>query len=654
MHGTHQSSLIRNAVTLMTVMFLVSACLMDEEESTSDAEIMIDHEVSGSVGDGPVIGATMRILRNDGVELMQLDSDANASYNITVRTKGKYYPLGIDARNGTDIVTNTAPDFDLLSAVFEPGNKSVANVNPFSTFAVELARDLSGGVNKANLATAQGIVSSAFNNGLASLKTSGAMTTKIDGSNIAEMVRASEALGETVRRTRDALAASGFATSANNIVRALSSDLTNNVVDGIGGPRTDARVAAVAVIVSAQVLLETMANELHVNGADATALMSNAINQVSLEAADPRLEDLTVTADMLTRARVGIVAAHAITSDTAIAGLLTDVEGVQTGAGSSTVRNFALPSDYRSRLDNAVLLAAGGSSAVVTTVNDISRDGTQTIGGENRAPNISGTPAGSVEVDSAYSFTPSASDPDNDTLTFSVTGEPSWASIDSVTGEFSGTPTAAGVHNGIVISVSDGELSASLPAFSITVNDVAVNSPPVISGDPPAEVNVDEPYSFTPTASDPDSDDTLTFTESGLPLWLSLNESTGEISGTPAAGDVGEYTDISITVSDGQAEATLGPFTITVQAVSLGSVTLTWTAPTQNEDGTTLTDLDGYIIFWGTEPDVYPNSERIENESVTTYVVEGLAPGTYRFAAKSFNTAQVESRYSGVAIKVVP
>ena len=62
----------------------------------------------------------------------------------------------------------------------------------------------------------------------------------------------------------------------------------------------------------------------------------------------------------------------------------------------------------------------------------------------------------------------------------------------------------------------------------------------------------------------------MTFTESGLPLWLSLNESTGEISGTPEAGDVGEYTDISITVSDGQAEATLGPFTITVQASEPG------------------------------------------------------------------------------------
>ena len=656
MQGTQQSSFIRNAAALTIISMFVSGCLMGEEESTSSAETMFDHELSGSVGDGPVIGANMRVLRNDGVELMQLDSDANASYNITVRTKGKYYPLGIDARNGTDIVTNTAPDFDLLSAVFEPGKKSVANVNPFSTFAVELARDLPGGVGKANLATAQGIVSSAFNNGLASLKTSGAMTTKVSGSNIAELVRASEALGETVRRTRDALGASGFSTSGNNVVRALSSDLTDTVVDGNGGPRADARIAAVAVIVSAQVLLETMANELHVNGADATQLMSNAINQVSLEAADPRLEDLTVTADMLARARIGIVAAHAITSDSAIADLLSDVEGVQAGAGSSTVLNFALPSDYRSRLDNAILLAAGGSGAVVTTVNDISRDGTQTIGGEvgeNRAPNISGTPASSVEVDTAYSFTPSAMDPDNDALTFSINGRPSWASFDTTTGELSGTPTAAGVHSGIVISVSDGALSDSLPAFSITVNDVVVNSPPVISGSPPADVNAGQAYSFTPTVSDPD-DSTFSFTVSGLPSWASFNDANGQISGTPQSGDVGTYSGISITVSDGEAEDTLGPFTITVQAISLGSVTLTWTAPTQNEDGTDLTDLDGYKLYWGTTPGVYPNSVTIDNETVTTYVVDDLAPGTYMFVATSFNTSGVESRYSGMATKVVP
>ncbi|MDH3432879.1 MAG: putative Ig domain-containing protein, partial [Gammaproteobacteria bacterium] len=515
MKGIHRSGFIRSAATLTVFSFLLSACLMSEEEADSGAEVATDNEVSGSVGDGPIVGATMRILRNDGVELSQLESDANASYNITVRTKGKYYPLGVDARNGTDIVTNTAPDFDLLGAVLEPGKKSVANINPFSTFAVELARDLPGGIDKTNLLTAQSIVTSELNNGLSSLATTGAMATKIDGSNIAEIIRASEALGETVRRTRDALRASGFSTSGNNVVRAIASDLTDSAIDGRGGSRADARTAAVWNIVSAQVLLETMANELHVNGADATDLMTNAINQVSVGTANPTLANLTVTTQMITRARIGVVAAHAVTSDPNIADLLTDMSGIQSGSGSSTVRNFALPGDYRSRLDNAVVLAADGSTSVVATVNDISRDGTQTIdgaGGGNRAPSISGTPPSSVEIGATYSFTPIASDPDDDPISFTISGLPPWASFNNATGELSGAPGAAGVHSGIVISVTDGSLSTSLPAFSITVED---------------------------------------------PI------------------------------------------------VILGSVTLSWIAPTQNEDGTALTDLAGYKIYWGTTSGSY-------------------------------------------------
>jgi hypothetical protein len=474
MKGIYRSGCIRNAATLMVFSFLLSACLTDEEEAEPVDEIATDNELSGSVGDGPIVGATMRILRNDGVELSQLDSGADASYNITIRTKGKYYPLGVDARNGTDIVTNTEPDFDLLGAVLEPGKKSVANVNPFSTFAVELARDLPGGINKTNLVTAQGIVISEFNNGLASLATSGVMATRIDGSNIAEIVRASEALGETVRRTRDALAASGYSTSGNEVVRTLASDLMDNVVDGRGGPRADARFAAVWNIVSAQVLLETMANELHVNGADATGLMSNAIQQVSVGTANPSLADLTVTAEMIERARTGVVAGHAVTSDSNIANLLTDMAGIQSGSGSSTIRNFALPVDYRSRLSNAVLLVAGGDSTVIESVNEVSRNGTQSI----------------------------ESDPVPDPVT--------------------------------------------------------------------------------------------------------------------------------------------------------GSVTLNWTAPTENEDGSALTDLAGYKIYWGTTSGSYPNSVTINDKDATTSVVDNLSSGTYEFVATSFNTSGVESRYSAPATKVVP
>jgi hypothetical protein len=168
----------------------------------------------------------------------------------------------------------------------------------------------------------------------------------------------------------------------------------------------------------------------------------------------------------------------------------------------------------------------------------------------------------------------------------------------------------------------------------------------------PGSINVGGNYSFVPTASDPDGD-TLAFSVSALPSWASFDTSTGRVSGTPESGDIGTYSNIVITVSDGQAGTSLAPFSITVQAVSPGSVTLSWTPPTENEDGTALTDLDGYRIYWGTTAGIYPNSVTIDNESVSTYVIDNLSPGTYEFVATSFNTSGVESAYSSPATKVV-
>jgi hypothetical protein len=70
-----------------------------------------------------------------------------------------------------------------------------------------------------------------------------------------------------------------------------------------------------------------------------------------------------------------------------------------------------------------------------------------------------------------YSFTPTASDPDGNTLTFSISGMPSWATFSASTGLLQGTPSSADVrtYSNIVISVSDGTATVNLPAFSIAV-----------------------------------------------------------------------------------------------------------------------------------------------------------------------------------------
>ena len=172
------------------------------------------------------------------------------------------------------------------------------------------------------------------------------------------------------------------------------------------------------------------------------------------------------------------------------------------------------------------------------------------------------------------------------------------------------------------------------------------NTPPTISGTPVLEIAVGFTYRFAPNANDPDSD-SLTFSIENLPGWAAFNTTTGQLTGTPTSGDVGTYDNIVVSVSDGNASISLNRFSINVVSQGTGSVTLDWIAPTENVDGTTLTDLAGYVIYFGTRSGVYDQSVSIENPSVTTYVVEGLTPNNYYFAATARNSQGEESRYSG-------
>jgi len=272
----------------------------------------------------------------------------------------------------------------------------------------------------------------------------------------------------------------------------------------------------------------------------------------------------------------------------------------------------------------------------------------------NRAPVISGSAATSVVAGSAYSFTPTASDPDGQTLTYSIANKPSWASFNASTGRISGTPASAnvGITSGIVITVSDGALSASLAAFSITVT-APPNSAPVISGTPAASVAAGSAYSFTPTASDTDGN-TLAFSISGKPSWATFSTATGALTGTPTAGQAGTYANIVITVSDGTTSTSLSGFSITVTAASTGTATLSWSAPTQNTDGSSLIDLAGYRVYHGTSASSLTDMVNVPGSSATGYTWSQLTSGTHYFAVAAYTAAGVESSMSAVGSKTIP
>jgi hypothetical protein len=82
--------------------------------------------------------------------------------------------------------------------------------------------------------------------------------------------------------------------------------------------------------------------------------------------------------------------------------------------------------------------------------------------------------------------------------------------------------------------------------------------------------------------------------------------------------------------------------------VSTGTVTLDWTPPTENSDGSALTNLAGYTVYYGTSPDKLTESVKVSNPGLTAYTLNNLASGTWYFAVSSYSSAGVESTRSGV------
>ncbi|HJR69542.1 MAG TPA: putative Ig domain-containing protein [Gammaproteobacteria bacterium] len=813
----------------------LQGCGGDEEavDPNADSDPDIDVELTGSVGDGPVVGAQLAVRSNAGALVQNAVSSQLAGYNITFKTKGRLFPLFIEATGGTDLVTNLLPDVPLRSAALEPRNRVVANLSPFTTLALATAEQMSGGQTSSNVRTALGTVTAEFNSGLTTLAAGGVMSSTINDSNLPEIVKSSETLAETLRRVNSIRRASGRTSSVDDVIKVVGADLADGKLDGRGASLTDAHASAATVLVSAQVLVEAMTNSLRVNDQSATAALDGAINRLASTPIATPTATQPITAGMIDAARTGTAAASAIVPSPALTALQQALGALTPGMLPAAVTQ-ALPSGAAATLAPALTQITTGAQSDVDAVNAISGGAgvpnspptisgspppTATVGAlysftptaadpegatltfaianlpawatfnattgrlsgtpaaanvgtfsgisisvsdgaastslpafaiavaaaPNAPPTISGSPPTSVTAGALYSFTPTANDPEGATLTFAIANRPAWGTFDTATGRLAGTPTTAGTFGNIVISVSDGTASAALPAFAIAVT--AANVPPVISGTPPTTGTVGTAYTFTPTASDANTGQTLTFSIANRPAWATFTASTGRLQGTPTSANVGTFSGITISVSDGQASAQLAPFTITVsnppnrvptitgtppssvmqgtaysfqpsasdpdgdtltftvanapawaafdsatgrlsgtplaqhvgttsgivitvsdgaltaslpafavtvQAVATGSAMLSWTPPTTNTDGSPLTNLAGYKIYWGTQQGTYPNSVTLNNPGLATYVVEGLVPGTYFFVATAVNTLGAESSFSGVASKTIP
>lgn len=254
-----------------------------------------------------------------------------------------------------------------------------------------------------------------------------------------------------------------------------------------------------------------------------------------------------------------------VSTDRTISGVAEDSQGAYTLTG--TVNN-ADSASVQAREDGTTVytftlsFSENGVTGTWQSLSDNGQaSGSSLTNSGNNDPVILGNPSRAITAGSSYSFTPVAYDYDNDELSFSITGKPAWLSFNAQNGTVSGSPSVgdAGIYN-IVITVSDGKGGSSECSFSITVN--ASNSAPILpSGIQNVTININTLYEEQFTAYDPDGD-SITFSATGLPLWLTLNSSSGLLSGTPTG--TGVHT-ITYTATDSHNASSSISYTITVK-----------------------------------------------------------------------------------------
>jgi hypothetical protein len=108
------------------------------------------------------------------------------------------------------------------------------------------------------------------------------------------------------------------------------------------------------------------------------------------------------------------------------------------------------------------------------------------------------------------------------------------------------------------------------------------------------------------------------------------------LSCSDANGSVSDSVDVTITLSGDN-----------------GTALLSWTPPTQNTDGSVLTDLAGYKIYYGTASNNYSETITINNSGLSSYQIDNLTAADWYFVVTSINSSGIESSYSTEVSKTI-
>jgi hypothetical protein len=128
---------------------------------------------------------------------------------------------------------------------------------------------------------------------------------------------------------------------------------------------------------------------------------------------------------------------------------------------------------------------------------------------------------------------------------------------------------------------------------------------------------------------------------------------TSDASATAPSSTASDTAASSSTGSTSGSTSGSGSGSGTGTSAPTGSATVSWTAPTDNTNGTALTDLAGFHIHYGTSSGSLTQEADVSSPSAVSDTINGLAAGTWYFAVSAYTTDGVESGLSAVGSKTI-
>lgn len=348
---------------------LLTACNGSEESSSQALRNANPLTISGSIGDGPVTGATVTVVDSHGASVVAGVSDNSAGYEITVPA-GTSFPITVTSTGGTDIVSGVAPDFALKAILLDPAVTRV-NVSPFSTLALAIAQ-CGGDATSSRMSSAWDVLRNHLSMGMDPARVPDPTNGTIDASNVADIVLANEALGEALRRTEAALAGTTSQVDAAQLVKNIGCDLADGMMDGTGGS-ADARASAAFGAASAGVMLEVIGGHLQVNGSDAMDVMDQAIQTV-LPSADASTTTLSVPVSelLVQQARDALSVVMSSVPDDALLDYTTLLGSTDASAARAAV-NASMTVADQATFDGLAARVAGSDATEVAALSEAAR-----------------------------------------------------------------------------------------------------------------------------------------------------------------------------------------------------------------------------------------------------------------------------------------